>query len=176
MIRSWEKFVLCLAATGLLGGALFAQDGAQPKGPQGQPMEATLPIVFRGVREDLEMHPFEVGGMTITLGLDHQIGGNDFITLHAFNHSNHFLKGDPWDLVVVRSGGDQSSIDQGNGAFPIAPGASACRSYWIRGCGCATGGVQLTLPAKIYYGERLVAVITDPPPPEPGPVLQEGQR
>lgn len=115
---------------------------------------------------NLENHVFRVDSLKISLQYDRPlIGGGGHFTLRVENPSDKFILFNPWDFLVVTSGGCQIQFKeagisyQGQSTsfipFNVAPGAYTIRIYAI------PNTERLKSGFKIYIGAKLLAEISD---------------
>lgn len=160
MERTWKKTILGMALAGFGALALCGQTAPAPAAPPAGGIRCTT--------KELGRQSFTLGVLKISMVLEHQLAFGDYFIVDVENTSADFSAFDPWDLVVVNNGGRQAKLD-GEGPFPLAPGARTSRRIQILAGPSRITGENLILPARIYLGEQLVATITDPSAPEPPP-------
>jgi len=152
MGRFRSGLVICLVV-GLLGFSLFAE-------PAGAVPAATE--VFRGPRAELKQHPFQVGGLKLTLDCHHALGLGDLFEVQAENATREYLRMEMGELLLVDALGQQTQLarwtfyNQGiHGevahTLPVLPGSRLEETY------LADAGKNLKFPVRVYYGPRLLA-------------------
>lgn len=125
---------------------------------------------FRGGVRDLPSHPLTVKGLTVTIqqlsghrsfDRERRFAGRARVEFTLENTGSGFLRFEPQDLSFVgRDGVQVFPVYQRNLAddtpplvVRLAPGARASMEYALTG--------RLVFPARLYFGEVLVAEVTD---------------
>ena len=134
----------------------------------GLPLAAQEPVTCRA--RDLSAHPFRNGGLSLTVASlsgyksfdrERKFSGRANILLAVENTGSGFQLYAPNDLNLVGKDGVQVfpmfernlADDLLPAAIRLAPGAHVNVEYALSG--------RLHFPARVYLGERLVAVITE---------------
>jgi hypothetical protein len=151
------RFLKILIFRSTIGFTFWAQC-AEQKPVVDTKQEATASSEsYRCKRSDLRNHPFIIGGLILTINsyTDSKLNGREWFDLRVENPGNGFLSlHGPSNLFVVNSEGRQEQLSSDH-SFLIAPGAfvSLTYQYWNNN--------KLKLPAKIYFGDKLLAEITE---------------
>jgi hypothetical protein len=144
-----------LAGLALTGGAI--------------PGAAQAPVAIKA--SELTGHPFTAGGLTLTITkLDNHVAvardlrdtGTGFLILEVVNPTERFTTFSPAWLVIVSNDARQTSPGfvrrRNDRVLPteahVAPGATIHNQFNLT--------EQVRLPAKLYYGETLLAEIVEP--------------
>lgn len=150
------------AGIGLLLAGLALTAGATPGAAQ-------APVAIKA--SDLAGHPFTSGGLTLTIttldnhvavGRDVRDTGTGFLILEVANPTERFSAFSPAWLVIVSSDKRQTTPSRErrrtDRVLPteahVAPGATIRYEFNLT--------EQVRLPAKLYYGETLLAEIVGP--------------
>ena len=141
---------------GIAGISLNSQTPGQTS-PSLSPLANTLRASnsLRCKARDIGGHPFQVGGLTLTIKeFNQSIAGQGRMTLSLENPTGRFLPFSAKDLVLVDSDGNQSvTLYQVWADLRIAPGAHLNLTITL------TSVVKL--PGKIYFGDNLLVEITN---------------
>jgi hypothetical protein len=156
--------ILLACVVGLIGPGMVAQQSASVPSLPSQPGAfARVPTeIFRGSLADLRNRTFHLGELTLTLDAPRW----GAIDLRIENTAKHFLEVHPEDLSIVSSKKLQVDLYisrprtfnavQETMQIPLsrlAPEAYARTSFYFTGI--------YKEPFKVYFGENLLAEITD---------------
>ena len=167
---SQSRFTPLLLVLGLGGGTLPAQQYAPV---QPEPVKVAAPVaelpttkVFQGGREQLIYHPFLLANLVLTLKSYHLLGVGDFFDVRVDNPSKDCVHFDIGVLGVVDATGCQLQVAQwtlqdrviravATGPQNLLPGVHVNGTY------LADAGNNLKFPARVYFGDRLLAEIRE---------------
>jgi hypothetical protein len=174
-MRPSITFLAMLSALTFATAAHALSQGDETRAPESAIEIAGNDVAKTPVRlkaEELKEHPFKISAIELTI-LDFNekvivswafstyhspgVGG---ITVKVANTTNDFLTFSPARLIIVGADGNQATVamDQNTGIrapaeTQLGPGGRFETKYIL------TAGV--TLPARIYYDQKLLAEITD---------------